>query len=78
MRDTEAELASGAQSKLEMVAFDEEFLKRVDRAMLERKQADPYCLQEVGRAAEEESRLAGLTNAHCIDRPIDRRGLKTL
>lgn len=55
-------------------AFDEAFLEGVDRAMSVQKQADPYRLEEVRRAAHEESRLASLTNSYGIDRSSDRVG----
>jgi hypothetical protein len=72
MRRAEAEPTEGAQSEVDAAACDEEFLKRVDRAMFARKQADPYRLDDVERAVQEESRLASLTNAYGIDRSSDR------
>ena len=45
-------------------ALDEEFLLLVDRAMLARKQCDPYRLEQVKRATAEEARLANLTGTH--------------
>jgi len=38
--------------------LDEAFLQRVDRAGLLRKQRDPYRMDQVHRALEEEARLA--------------------
>ena len=44
--------------------LDEEFLLLVDRVMLARKQCDPYQLEQVHRAAAEETRIAHLTAQH--------------
>jgi hypothetical protein len=44
--------------------LDEEFLLLVDRAMVVRKQCDPYRLEQVNRVAAEEARLANLTGSH--------------
>jgi hypothetical protein len=44
----------------QMLAIDEEFLRRVDRVMLERKQADPFRREAAWRATEEEIRLRHL------------------
>ncbi|WP_139188701.1 hypothetical protein [Variovorax sp. OV700] len=54
-----------------MPALDEEFLMQVDRAMLACKQSDPHRLEQVRRAAEEEARLANMTNMHGLEQ---RRG----
>jgi len=40
-----------------VVSFDEEFLRRVDRVMLHRKQADPFQQEAAWRATEEQARL---------------------
>ena len=50
----------GTNSQDEMLTLDEEFLQRVDRVMLQRKQADPFRLEAVWRATEEEARLRQL------------------
>lgn len=42
--------------------LDEAFLQRVDRVLLMRKQCDPYRLEEVQRATQQEIQLANLTN----------------
>ena len=65
--------ASGADGKDhdDSAALDEEFLMRVDQAMLACKQSDPHRLAQVRRAAEEEARLANMTNAHGLEQ---RRG----
>ena len=52
--------------------LDEAFLREVDRAMSARKRTDPYRLEEVCRTAQEESRIASLTDAYGIDRLSDR------
>jgi hypothetical protein len=44
--------------------LDEAFFLRVDRAMLARKLSDPYRTDEIRRAAEEEARLANMSNAY--------------
>jgi hypothetical protein len=44
----------------EMLVLDEAFLQRVDRAMLQRKQADPFQREAVWRATEEEVRMKRL------------------
>jgi len=54
---TEAMAAPGGSSQKEMFPLDEEFLQRVDRVMLQRKQADPFQQEAVWRATEEEARL---------------------
>uniref|UniRef100_UPI00403A73B7 hypothetical protein n=1 Tax=Variovorax sp. BK018 TaxID=3450241 RepID=UPI00403A73B7 len=53
--------------------LDEAFLLRVDHAMLMNKRSDPHRLQEVCRAAAEESRLASMTNVYGLERrrPVD-------
>jgi hypothetical protein len=40
--------------------LDEDFLQRVDRVMRERKQTDPFRLEAVWRATQEEARLRHL------------------
>ncbi|CAN7594557.1 hypothetical protein [Variovorax paradoxus] len=59
--------APGADSEDDMPGLDEEFLMRVDRAMLACKQSDSHRLAQVRRAAEEEARLANMTNAHGLE-----------
>ncbi|ATA53138.1 hypothetical protein CKY39_07885 [Variovorax boronicumulans] len=54
-----------------MLALDEDFLVRVDRVILACKQSDPHQLEQVRCAAEEETRLAIMTNAHGLEQ---RRG----
>lgn len=44
-------------------ALDEEFLVRVDRAMLACKQNDPYRMEQASRAAVEEARLVNMTSS---------------
>lgn len=44
----------------EKLAIDEEFLRRVDRVMLQHKQADPFRREEAWRATQEEIRLRHL------------------
>lgn len=53
----------------EMPVIDEEFLRRVDRVMLQRKQADPFRREEAWRATEEEIRLRHL---QLRDEDLDR------
>lgn len=53
-------LAPDLIRQTEMLAITEEFLRRVDRVMLQRKQADPFRQEEVWRATEEEIRLRHL------------------
>jgi hypothetical protein len=62
-----AEEASHADSQGDVPEPDEEFLMRVDRAMLAFKQSDPHRLEQVRRATEEETRLAIMTNAHRLE-----------
>jgi len=50
----------GVSRKEETFAIDEEFLRQVDRVMLQRKQADPFRREEAWRATEEEVRLRHL------------------
>lgn len=50
------------------VEFDEAFLLQVDRAMLLSKQRDPFRMDQVARAAEEEMRIAHLTAAQDPER----------
>lgn len=58
-------------------ALDEEFLMRVDQAMLACKQSDPHRLAQVRRAAEEEMRLDNMTNAHGLEqRGHGRNGVR--
>lgn len=58
MRSTpDAIPAQGAADQKEMFPLDEAFLQRVDRVMLQRKQADPFQQEAVWRATEEEARL---------------------
>ncbi|MFZ3120391.1 MAG: hypothetical protein WA159_18975 [Variovorax sp.] len=52
--------------------FDEAFFSLVDRVGLARKQGDPYRLQEVHRALQEEVRLASVHDATDLDRPRRR------
>jgi len=56
-RASEAIAALGVGSQQEMFALDEAFLQRVDRVMLQRKQADPFQQEAVWRATGEEARL---------------------
>lgn len=42
------------------VPLDEAFLQRVDRAVLQRKQTEPFRLEEAWRAMQEEARLRHL------------------
>lgn len=51
---------SDENSLSEMLPLDDEFLRRVDRVMRERKQADPFRLEAVWRATQEEARLRHL------------------
>ena len=55
--------------------LDEDFLERVDRAVLLSKQRDPYRLEQVHRALQQEVHLAA------IDKPLgdrwSRRGTST-
>ena len=44
----------------DVLPLDEDFLQRVDRVMRERKQADPFRLEAVWRATQEEARLRHL------------------
>lgn len=55
-----ANSALGVASPNEMPALDEEFLRLVDRVLLQRKQADPFRLEEAWRATEDEARLRHL------------------
>jgi hypothetical protein len=52
--------AQRVASRNEVFVLDEEFLQRVDRVMLQRKQTDPFRLEEAWRATEEEARLRQL------------------
>lgn len=52
--------APGTSSPNEVLVLDEAFLQRVDRVMLQRKQSDPFQLEAVWRAIEEEARLRHL------------------
>lgn len=54
--------------KPEEPELDEEFLERVDRAVLLSKQRDPYRLEQARRALEQEVHLAALDRS-----PRDRR-----
>lgn len=54
--------------------LDEAFFRLVDRAGLARKQGDPYRLEQVNRAVQEEVRLAHLSGAMRADRDRPRRG----
>lgn len=56
----------GADRKDDTPALEEEFLMRVDRAMLAYKQSDPCRLAQVRRAAEEEMQLANITNSNWL------------
>ncbi|GER13432.1 hypothetical protein VHAB30_46220 [Variovorax boronicumulans] len=47
-------------AKPEEPGFDEAFLERVDRAVLLSKQRDPYRLDQVHRALEQEAYLAAI------------------
>jgi hypothetical protein len=62
MKATNAVSEAAAQGGTPVI--DDEFLLLVDRAMLARKQCDPYRLEQVNRAAAEEARLANLTSTH--------------
>ncbi|WP_157632233.1 hypothetical protein [Variovorax sp. CF313] len=58
MRSLPGEAAAPATSSSnEVVSLDEEFLRRVDRLMLRRKQTDPFQREAVRRATEEQARL---------------------
>ncbi|WP_447774055.1 hypothetical protein [Variovorax boronicumulans] len=52
--------------------LDEAFLRRVDRAGLACKQGDPYRLEQVHRALEEEAYLASVNGSMYLDRPPRR------
>jgi len=59
-------VAEGQGASLE---FDEEFLRLVDRVDLAHKQGDPYRLDQVHRALQEEVYLAHLGGETRPDRP---------
>jgi len=59
-RPCDANSAPGVIRQDETFAIDEEFLRQVDRVMLQRKQADPFRRGEAWRATEEEVRLRHL------------------
>lgn len=75
---SKAEETSGTKSQGNMSALDEEFFTRVDRVMLSCKQSDPLRLQQVRPAAEEEARLANMTNSHGLEqrRAHDHDGMR--
>jgi hypothetical protein len=52
--------------------FDEAFLQRMDRAMLQHKQSDPYRLERAARAAEEEAHIAGLHKLYDLETKRER------
>lgn len=52
--------------------LDEAFFRRVDHADLACKQGDPYRLEQVHRALEEEAYLASVNGAMYLDRPPRR------
>lgn len=54
------------------IELDEAFFRRVDHADLARKQGDPYRLEQVHRALEEEAYLASVNGAMYLDRPPRR------
>lgn len=51
---------SDENSLSDVLPLDDEFLQQVDRVMRERKQADPFRLEAVWRATQEEARLRHL------------------
>lgn len=61
-----------AQGQGAALELDEAFLHRVDRAVLAREQGDPYRLDQVHRALEEEVHLASANGAMYLDRPPRR------
>lgn len=61
-----------AQGQGVSLELDEAFLQRVDRAVLAREQSDPYRLDQVHRALEEEVHLASANGAMYLDRPPRR------
>lgn len=61
--------SKGLGASLEL---DEAFLQRVDRAVLAREQSDPYRLDQVHRALEQEVHLASANGAMYLDRPPRR------
>jgi len=54
------------------IELDEAFLRRVDCAGLARKQGDPYRLDQIHRALEEEVHRASVNGATYLDRPPRR------
>lgn len=62
-------------AKPEELEFDEAFLEGVDRAVLRSKQRDPYRLEQIHRALEQEVQLAAVDMA-LRDRP-PRTGAST-
>ncbi|MFS2162575.1 hypothetical protein [Variovorax sp. Varisp62] len=60
MRRLPNEATAPGTSNPNEVVFDEAFLQRVDRVMLQRKQTDPFRWEAVWRATEEEARLRHL------------------
>ena len=62
------------QGEEQEFVLDEAFLRGVDRAMHMKKRSDPYRLKEAWRAAEEESRLASMTDGHSLERRRLREG----
>ncbi|MET3465066.1 hypothetical protein [Variovorax atrisoli] len=72
MRPNEERQKVGEGEEQEFM-LDEAFLQGVDRAMQMTKQFDPYRLKEAWRAAEEESRLASMTDVYGLERRRLRR-----
>jgi len=66
MKSSTGQIREGAEER--EGRLDEAFLRRVDSAMLMSKQADPHRIEETRRAAEEESRLANMTDVYGIER----------
>lgn len=54
------------------IELDEAFFRRVDCAGLARKQGDPYRLDQIHRALEEEVHRASVNGAMYQDRPPRR------
>ena len=63
---------TSAEGQGALLELDEAFLRRVDRAGLACKQGDPYRLDQVHRALQEEVHLASVNGAMYLDRPPRR------
>lgn len=73
MKSVDARQTVGQGEEQEFV-LDEAFLRSVDRAMHTSKQFDPHRLKEAWRAAQEETRLANMTDGYGLDRRRLREG----